>query len=176
MGIQNRFWWIQKLGEEQGKKVVKPREEAIGRKTVFCVRGKKEFVEGFENLLKANGIDYSRPQSEEMVIKEPTRMERETYRIEKGFLYNRLKMISVPEVIRFLLPLTPTILKMIYDWYSGLRSKGTIHIETAEGTVIKLNAKSVKNFQFIEKKPKKKRSAKKRGKTHRTKGKSKTYS
>jgi len=137
---------------------------AIEKETVFCLRGKEEFIKGFENLLVANGIDYSKPQFQRIVIREPSERPQQERRIE-----NLVRMITADEVVRFAFTVTPTVLSLIYAWYNNRKNRGQkICIEKTDGTIINLDAKGIKNFRFTERKPKKKRSTKKRGKTHRT--------
>lgn len=107
-------------------------------------------------------MDYSKPQLEGVVIKEPSERPEKERRID-----NIMRMITIEEVVRFVISVTPTILSIIYSWYNSRKNRGQISIQTADGKVIKLDAKSVKNFKFIEKKRKRKKSTRKRGIAHR---------
>lgn len=70
-------------------------------------------------------------------------------------------MITSEDMIRFAITITPTILTIIYNWYASRRKKGKILIHTEDAT-IELNAESIKEFKFTEKKSRKKSRKKRR--------------
>lgn len=124
--------------------------------------GNREFIREFEKLLTDNKIEYSK----EIHIPKAVRKQS-----ENGYKYGLeipLFTIKAEEVVDFLIKVTPTIILLIREWYASRKKEGRILVKTAGGNTIKLDAKDIKKFTYIEKRrkksPKKSKARKKKRK------------
>jgi hypothetical protein len=119
---------------------------------VFSLSGDGKFIEEFEKLLIDNGVSYSKLSEPKIILKE----QREEPKKERRVVH----LITAEAMMTFVLSITPTLLKIIYDWYRERKGEGKIIIRTKNST-FEFNART-KEVIFTEKRSKKKLPKKRR--------------
>lgn len=121
-------------------------------KRLICVNGDSQFISEFETFLKREQIAYSKKPMD--------------------FYFG----IPSPEQAVFIFSVTASALSIasslikIHEWYSSQKKKGrkgTLDIQTKDDG-IQLTARDIEELTLESEKKPKKKSTKKRGKTHRT--------
>ena len=110
----------------------------------ISIDGNKKVIKTFETLLRQNEIEFTKSK-----IKEKSEKQKKVK--EKGYWHT---LIHDNEgffdfsggITTFVLAVSPTVIQILYNWYIDSKSTSKIIIKTDDGTVIKLEAKNIKEL------------------------------
>jgi hypothetical protein len=122
---------------------------AISEDAVY-ISGDAAFIKEFQGFLIENKIECSTPPT---ILKHHRVYFRKIRGTRPDFVFPDTMHFRLPSesIKSFLIAITPELLKLLYAWYVNRKSHGEIYIQTAQGTVIHIEGKGIRNFKFVEK-------------------------